>query len=63
LDHDELDIQQFYLEALVRVEMRAAEVAFELGLESLGYRIRDDVRAVERAILALEESRATDAQR
>jgi len=61
LDQDDLDIQQFYLEALVRVETRAAEVAFELGLGSLGSRIRDDVRAVERAILALAEARAADA--
>ena len=61
MDQDDLDIQQFYLEALVRVETRAAEVAFELGLESLGSRIRDDVRAVEKAILALAEARAADA--
>ena len=61
MDQDDQDIEQFYLEALVRVEMRAAEVAFELGLESLGYRIREDIRAVERAILALAEARAADA--
>ena len=61
MDQDDLDIQQIYLEALVRVETRAAEVAFALGLGSLGSRIRDDVRAVERAILALAEARAADA--
>lgn len=61
MDQDDLDIEQFYLEALVRVETHAAEVASELGLESLAYRIRDDVRAVEGAILALAEARAADA--
>lgn len=61
MDQDDRDILQFYLEALVRVELRAAEVAFELGLESLGHRICDDVRAVELEILALAEARAADA--
>ena len=58
MDQDDQEIQQFYLEALARVEARAAEIAFELGLESLGLAIRESVRAAEQELQNLLEAQA-----
>ena len=58
MDQDDQQIQQFYLEALARVEARAAEIAFELGLASLGLAIRESVRAAERELQDLLEAQA-----
>lgn len=62
LDQDDQEIQQLYLEAIFRVETRAAEIAFELGLESLGVVIRTNIRAVEKAMLDLAEARTANEQ-
>ena len=56
MDQDDQQIQQFYLEALARVEAQAAEIAFELGLASLGLAIRESVRAAERELQDLLEA-------
>ena len=58
MDQDDQEIQQLYLEALARVEARAAEIAFELGLESLGLAIRESVRAAEQELQNLLEAQA-----
>lgn len=60
MDQDDQEIQQLYLEALFRVETRAAEIAFELGLESLRVEIRANIRAVEKAMLDLAETRTAN---
>lgn len=60
MDQDDQEIQQLYLEALFRVETRVAEIAFELGLESLRVVIRANIRAVEKAMLDLAETRTAN---
>ncbi len=61
---DALELERSYLEALVRVEAHAAEVAYELGLVGLKEQISADRRHIEQLLLKLlaEQRAATDGQ-
>ena len=48
---DALELERSYLEALLRVEAHAADVAHELGLGRLGELIHADKSCVERQLL------------
>lgn len=51
---DALELQRIYLEALLRVEAHAAEVAGDLGLERLGELVRAERRCIEGALVKLD---------
>jgi hypothetical protein len=50
---DAMELQRCYLEALLRVETHAAQVAHELGLGRLGELIHADKSCIERQLLEL----------
>ena len=61
---DALELERSYLEALLRVEAHAAEVAHELGLAGLKERIIVDRRHAEQRLLELlvEQGAVTERQ-
>ena len=51
---DALALQRIYLEALLRVEAHAAEVAADFGLVRLGELIRAERRCIEGALVNID---------
>jgi len=59
---DALELERSYLEALLRVEAHAADVAHELGLAGLKERIMADRRQFEQRLLELSAEQGAAAE-
>ncbi|HQU80883.1 MAG TPA: hypothetical protein PLU47_15630 [Azonexus sp.] len=59
---DALELERSYLEALLRVEAHAADVAHELGLAGLKERIMADRRQFEQRLLELSVEQGAAAE-